>query len=121
MKRPIQKKDVFWCAINNDRPLTAFAGIWTIYKGDRGICVAAATGCGWAVFQMLQRASAFGGRFWSSNPVALFAGVTMRHAAIVFVCWIVGVAAFVSLIVLNHGLDELTKLLATIRAGAPKH
>jgi hypothetical protein len=85
------------------------------------ICVAAATGCVWAVFQMLQRASAFGGRFWSSNPVALFAGVTMRHAAIFFVCWIVGVAAFVSLIVLNHGLDELTKLLATIRAGAPKH
>jgi hypothetical protein len=70
---------------------------------------------------MLQRANALGGRFWSFNPVALFTGVTIRHAAMFFVCWIVSVAAFVSLIVLNHGWDEVAKLRATIRAGAPKH
>ena len=31
-----KKKDVVWFALNNDRPLTAFAGIWTEFKGDRG-------------------------------------------------------------------------------------
>ncbi len=31
-----KKKDVVWFAINNDRPLTAFAGIWTEFRGDRG-------------------------------------------------------------------------------------
>ncbi len=31
-----KKKDVVWFAQNEDRPLTAFAGIWTEYKGDRG-------------------------------------------------------------------------------------
>ena len=31
-----KKKDVVWFAINDDRPLTCFAGIWTEYKGDRG-------------------------------------------------------------------------------------
>jgi len=25
-----------WFAINDDRPLTCFAGIWTEFKGDRG-------------------------------------------------------------------------------------
>jgi putative SOS response-associated peptidase YedK len=30
------KKDVVWFALNEDRPLFAFAGIWTEYKGDRG-------------------------------------------------------------------------------------
>ncbi len=25
-----------WFALNNERPLTAFAGIWTEFKGDRG-------------------------------------------------------------------------------------
>src|SRR5207244_3933445 len=31
-----KKKDVVWLAINDDRPLTCFAGIWTEFKGDRG-------------------------------------------------------------------------------------
>jgi putative SOS response-associated peptidase YedK len=31
-----QKKDVVWFALNDDRPLTAFAGIWTEFRGDRG-------------------------------------------------------------------------------------
>jgi putative SOS response-associated peptidase YedK len=30
------KKDIVWFAINDDRPLSAFAGIWTTYNGDRG-------------------------------------------------------------------------------------
>jgi len=30
------KKDVVWFALNDDRPLTAFAGIWTTFNGDRG-------------------------------------------------------------------------------------
>src|SRR5246127_3465205 len=30
------KKDVVWFALNDDRPLFAFAGIWTEFKGDRG-------------------------------------------------------------------------------------
>jgi putative SOS response-associated peptidase YedK len=30
------KKDVVWFALNDDRPLCAFAGIWTEFKGDRG-------------------------------------------------------------------------------------
>jgi hypothetical protein len=30
------KKDVVWFAINDDRPLLAFAGLWTTFKGDRG-------------------------------------------------------------------------------------
>jgi putative SOS response-associated peptidase YedK len=30
------KKDVVWFALNDDRPLFAFAGIWTEYLGDRG-------------------------------------------------------------------------------------
>jgi len=25
-----------WFALNEDRPLFAFAGIWTLFKGDRG-------------------------------------------------------------------------------------
>jgi hypothetical protein len=32
-----KKKDVVWFALNDERPLFAFAGIWTEYKGDRGI------------------------------------------------------------------------------------
>ena len=31
-----RKKDVVWFALNNDRPLFAFAGIWTTFNGDRG-------------------------------------------------------------------------------------
>ena len=31
-----KKKDVVWFAINDDRPLTCFVGIWTEFKGDRG-------------------------------------------------------------------------------------
>jgi putative SOS response-associated peptidase YedK len=31
-----KKKDVVWFALDDDRPLTAFAGIWTEFKGDRG-------------------------------------------------------------------------------------
>jgi hypothetical protein len=31
-----KKKDVVWFALNEDRPLFAFAGIWTEYRGDRG-------------------------------------------------------------------------------------
>ena len=30
------KKDVVWFALNDDRPMFAFAGIWTEFKGDRG-------------------------------------------------------------------------------------
>jgi putative SOS response-associated peptidase YedK len=31
-----KKKDVVWFALNDDRPLAAFAGLWTEFKGDRG-------------------------------------------------------------------------------------
>jgi putative SOS response-associated peptidase YedK len=31
-----KKKDVVWFALNDDRPLFAFGGIWTEFKGDRG-------------------------------------------------------------------------------------
>jgi hypothetical protein len=31
-----KKKDVVWFALNEDRPLFAFAGIWTEFRGDRG-------------------------------------------------------------------------------------
>lgn len=31
-----KKKDVVRFALNEDRPLFAFAGIWTTFKGDRG-------------------------------------------------------------------------------------
>ena len=31
-----QEKDVVWFALNEDRPLFAFAGIWTTFNGDRG-------------------------------------------------------------------------------------
>jgi putative SOS response-associated peptidase YedK len=30
------QKDVVWFALNDDRPLFAFAGIWTTFNGDRG-------------------------------------------------------------------------------------
>jgi putative SOS response-associated peptidase YedK len=29
-----KKKDVVWFALNEDRPLFAFAGIWTTFHGD---------------------------------------------------------------------------------------
>ena len=29
-------QDVVWFALNEDRPLFAFAGVWTIYAGERG-------------------------------------------------------------------------------------
>jgi putative SOS response-associated peptidase YedK len=31
-----KKKDVVWFALSDDRPLAAFAGTWTTFKGDRG-------------------------------------------------------------------------------------
>jgi putative SOS response-associated peptidase YedK len=31
-----KKKDVVWFTVNEDRPLFAFAGIWTTFNGDRG-------------------------------------------------------------------------------------
>ena len=31
-----KKKDVVWLALNDDRPLFAFASIWTTFNGDRG-------------------------------------------------------------------------------------
>lgn len=31
-----RKKDVVWFALDESRPLAAFAGIWTTFKGDRG-------------------------------------------------------------------------------------
>jgi putative SOS response-associated peptidase YedK len=31
-----KKKDVVWFALNDDRPLAAFAGIWTEYRGRPG-------------------------------------------------------------------------------------
>jgi putative SOS response-associated peptidase YedK len=31
-----KKKDVVWFALNESRPLFAFAGIWTTFKGERG-------------------------------------------------------------------------------------
>ncbi len=31
-----KKKDVVWFALTDDRPLFAFAGIWTEFRGDRG-------------------------------------------------------------------------------------
>ena len=31
-----RKKDVVWFALNDERPLFAFAGIWTTFNGDRG-------------------------------------------------------------------------------------
>ena len=30
------KRDVVWFALNEDRPLFSFAGIWSEYRGDRG-------------------------------------------------------------------------------------
>jgi putative SOS response-associated peptidase YedK len=32
-----KKKDVVWFALNDDKRLTTFAGIWTEFKGDRGL------------------------------------------------------------------------------------
>lgn len=31
-----QKKDVVWFALSDERPLFAFAGLWTTYGGERG-------------------------------------------------------------------------------------
>src|SRR5258706_3074617 len=31
-----KKKDVVWFALKEDRPLFAFGGLWTEFKGDRG-------------------------------------------------------------------------------------
>lgn len=31
-----KKKDIVWFAIDDERPLFAFAGIWTEYAGERG-------------------------------------------------------------------------------------
>ena len=38
-----KKKDVVWFALNENRPLFAFAGMWTTYNGDRGYQVKADT------------------------------------------------------------------------------
>jgi putative SOS response-associated peptidase YedK len=32
-----RRRTLVWFALNDDRPLTAFTGIWTEFKGDRGI------------------------------------------------------------------------------------
>jgi putative SOS response-associated peptidase YedK len=34
--RETKKKDILWFALNDDRPLVAFAGIWATFNGDRG-------------------------------------------------------------------------------------
>ena len=34
--RETKKKDVVWFALDENRSLTAFAGIWTVFRGDRG-------------------------------------------------------------------------------------
>jgi len=31
-----KKKDIVWFALNQKRPLFAFAGMWTTFNGDRG-------------------------------------------------------------------------------------
>jgi putative SOS response-associated peptidase YedK len=31
-----KKKDVVWFALDEQRPLFAFAGVWTTFNGDRG-------------------------------------------------------------------------------------
>jgi len=31
-----RRKDVVWFALNDDRPLAAFGGIWTGFRGERG-------------------------------------------------------------------------------------
>jgi putative SOS response-associated peptidase YedK len=33
---PGDQEDVVWFALNDDRPLFAFGGLWTEFKGDRG-------------------------------------------------------------------------------------
>jgi hypothetical protein len=81
------------------------------------VLAAAVIGCVWANHHMLMRSRASGGRFWVINPMAYFAAMTMRHTAIYFACWIVAVAAFICLIGLNHGWDELTAAGSSIRAG----
>jgi putative SOS response-associated peptidase YedK len=40
---PETKKDVVWFALNEDRPLFAFAGMWTIFNGDSGHEIKAGT------------------------------------------------------------------------------
>ena len=35
-RNPETKKDVVWFALDDDRPLFAFGGLWTEFKGDRG-------------------------------------------------------------------------------------
>ncbi|XFF02416.1 SOS response-associated peptidase, putative yedK (plasmid) [Bradyrhizobium guangxiense] len=35
-RRETRKKDVVWFALNDDRPLFAFGGLWTEFRGDRG-------------------------------------------------------------------------------------
>jgi putative SOS response-associated peptidase YedK len=32
-----KKKDVVWFALDEDRPLFAFGGLWTKFRGDRGV------------------------------------------------------------------------------------
>jgi hypothetical protein len=39
-----KKMDVVWFALNEDRPLFAFAGIWTTFNGDRGPEIEAGAG-----------------------------------------------------------------------------
>src|SRR5207244_12419931 len=38
-----KKNDMVWFALNEDRPLFAFADMWTIFNGDRGRKVKADT------------------------------------------------------------------------------
>jgi hypothetical protein len=41
-----RQKDVVWFALNDDRPLTGFAGMWTKYRGDRGTQAGLSSGHG---------------------------------------------------------------------------
>jgi len=52
-----KKKDVVWCALNEDRPLFAFAGIWTTFNGERGEVQAEVGVTGWAALWLLQLAA----------------------------------------------------------------
>jgi putative SOS response-associated peptidase YedK len=52
-----KKKDVVWFALDEDRPLFAFAGIWTEFKGERGTVEThtGTTSCLWLLDDRTQR------------------------------------------------------------------
>jgi len=84
------------------------------------IFVAGMIGGAWANHQMLLRARDFGGRFWLFNPLAMFAGMTIKHTLIFFASFVTCAAAVIGLIVLNHGLPELKAALSGIQTGPVK-